>query len=52
MVFDPGEAVPNQGKLWVFWTRQKTNGRLNIFYRTTTKIDFAAWWMAIGRNWN
>jgi hypothetical protein len=41
VVFDPGAGGPNQGKIWVFWTRQKTNGRLNIFYRNTTKIDFA-----------
>jgi len=42
VVFDRGAGGPNQGKIWVFWTRQKTNGRFNIFYRTTTKVDFAA----------
>jgi phage tail-like protein len=42
VVFDSGGGGPNQGKIWIFWTRQKSNGRLNIMYRTTTKIDFAA----------
>ena len=41
VAFDRGSGGPNQGKIWIFWTRQKSDGRLNIFYRTTTKIDFA-----------
>lgn len=36
VVFDPGTG----GKIWVFWTRKKKNGRWNIFYRTTTNLNF------------
>ena len=27
-------------RIWVFWSRKKTNGLWNIFYRSTTKTDF------------
>lgn len=40
VVFDPAGGAPTQGKIWVFWTRKKRNGRSNIFFRTTTKVDF------------
>lgn len=33
-VFDPA------GRIWVFWSRKKSNGLWNIFYRTTTQLDF------------
>ena len=33
-IFDPA------GRIWVFWSRKKTNGLWNIFYRTTTDLDF------------
>lgn len=36
VVFDPGTG----GKIWVFWTRKKSNGLWNIFYRTTTNLNF------------
>jgi phage tail-like protein len=42
VAFDPAGGAANQGKIWVFWSRKKSDGRLNIFYRTTTKIDFNA----------
>ncbi len=29
-------------KIWVFWTGRKHDGRKNIFWRTTTELDFAA----------
>ncbi|HEU4389341.1 MAG TPA: hypothetical protein VFV34_16170, partial [Blastocatellia bacterium] len=40
VAFDPGNGAPGQGKIWVFWSRKTVNDRWNIFYRTTTKIDF------------
>ncbi|MGB8508490.1 MAG: phage tail protein [Pyrinomonadaceae bacterium] len=30
------------GRLWVFWSRKKSNGLWNVFYRTTTNLNFAA----------
>ena len=33
-----GEA---EARLWVFWTGRKGDGRKNIFWRTTTNLDFA-----------
>lgn len=39
-VFDPN------GRIWVFWSRKKSNGLWNIFYRTTTDIDFN-----VAQNW-
>jgi hypothetical protein len=35
-LFDPANA----GRIWVFWSRKKANGLWNIFFRTTTKLDF------------
>ncbi len=29
------------GRIWVFWSRKKSNGLWNIFFRKTTKLDFA-----------
>jgi phage tail-like protein len=29
------------GRIWVFWSRKKPNGLWNIFFRTTTKLDFS-----------
>ena len=40
VVFDPGSGAAGQGRIWVSWSRKKNNDRWNIFYRTTTKIDF------------
>jgi hypothetical protein len=34
-VFDPVAA-----RIWVFWSRRKSNGLWNIFYRTTTNLNF------------
>ena len=34
-VFDP-----DAGRIWVFWSRRKSNGLWNIFYRSTTNLDF------------
>ncbi|HEU4597393.1 MAG TPA: hypothetical protein VFS10_19850 [Pyrinomonadaceae bacterium] len=31
-----------QGRLWVFWTGRKADGRKNIFWRTTTNLNFAS----------
>lgn len=39
-IFDPA------GRIWVFWSRKKSNGLWNIFYRTTTDIDFT-----VVQNW-
>jgi hypothetical protein len=33
-VFDP------TGRIWVFWSRKKSDGLWNIFYRTTTQLNF------------
>ena len=30
-----------EARLWVFWTGRKGDGRKNIFWRTTTNLDFA-----------
>lgn len=30
------------GRLWVFWTGRKADGRKNIFWRTTTNLNFAS----------
>ena len=35
-LFDPAGG----GRLWVFWSRKKHSGRWNIFYRSTTELDF------------
>jgi hypothetical protein len=35
VLFDPN----NNGRIWVFWSR-KTKGLWNVFWRTTTKINF------------
>lgn len=35
VVFDPASS-----KIWVFWSQQKTDGQWNIFYRTTTNLNF------------
>jgi phage tail-like protein len=35
-LFDPAAG----GRLWVFWTRKKANGRHNVFSRTTTNLNF------------
>jgi hypothetical protein len=35
-LFDSASA----GRIWVFWSRKKANGFWNIFFRTTTKLDF------------
>jgi hypothetical protein len=40
VVFDRGAGGANQGTIRVFWSRRKSNGRWNIFSRTTTKLDF------------
>lgn len=39
-VFDP------TGRIWVFWSRKKSNGLFNVFYRTTTDLDFN-----LAQNW-
>ncbi len=36
VVFDSAD----NGKIWVFWSRKKSHGLWNIFYRTTTNLDF------------
>jgi hypothetical protein len=41
VAFDRGGGGPGQGKIWVFWSRQKGDGVRNIIYRTTTEMDFA-----------
>ena len=41
VAFDPGNGAPGQGRIWVAWSRKKTNDHWNIFHCTTTKIDFA-----------
>lgn len=33
--------VPADNRLWVFWSRKKNNGLWNIFFRHTTKLNFA-----------
>lgn len=38
VLFDPSAG----GRIWVFWTRRKTSGLRNIFFRTTAKLNFAA----------
>ena len=30
------------GRIWVFWSRKKTNGLWNVFSRRTTQLDFNA----------
>jgi hypothetical protein len=40
VVFDPGGGGPNQGVIRVFWSRRKSDGRWNIFFRATSKLDF------------
>lgn len=42
IAFDRANGAAGQGKIWVCWSRQKSDGRWNIFYRTATKIDFGA----------
>ena len=42
VVFDPAGGAPANGKIWVFWNQQKNNGLWNIFYRTTTNLNFGA----------
>ena len=44
VVFDPANGAPAGGKIWVFWSRQKTNGLWNIFYRTSTNMNFPTGW--------
>ena len=36
VLFDPANA----GRIWVFFSRKKANGLWNVFFRTTTKLDF------------
>lgn len=36
VLFDPSAG----GRLWVFWSRQNTSGLRNIFFRTTTNLNF------------
>jgi phage tail-like protein len=38
VLFDPSPG----GRIWVFWSGRKENGRWNIFYRTTTNKSFEA----------
>jgi len=40
VVFDPGNGAAGQGRIWISWSRKKSNDRWNVFSRTTTKIDF------------
>ncbi|HKQ05860.1 MAG TPA: hypothetical protein VJ464_12060 [Blastocatellia bacterium] len=40
VVFDPADQDPAKGKIWVFWSRKKSNGLWNIFYRTTANVNF------------
>ncbi len=44
VVFDPANAAPASGKIWVFWSRQKSNGLWNIFYRTSANMNFPTSW--------
>jgi phage tail-like protein len=30
------------GRVWVFWTGRRADGRRNVFWRTTTNLNFAA----------
>jgi hypothetical protein len=44
VVFDPANFTPAGGKIWVFWSRQKSNGLWNIFYRTSANMNFPTSW--------
>jgi len=44
VVFDPADGAPASGKIWVFWSRRKSNGLWNIFYRTSTDMNFPTSW--------
>jgi hypothetical protein len=35
-LFEPAAG----GRIWAFWSRKKPNGLWNVFYRTTTELDF------------
>jgi phage tail-like protein len=43
---EPCAVFDSAGRIWVFWSRKKSNGLWNIFYRTTTDLDFA-----LPQNW-
>ncbi|HEX8722751.1 MAG TPA: hypothetical protein VF736_19190, partial [Pyrinomonadaceae bacterium] len=38
VLYDPSVS----DKIWVFWTGRKQNGRKNVFWRTTSVLDYAA----------
>lgn len=40
VVFDPADGAPASGKIWVFWSRQKSNKLWNIFYSATEDLNF------------
>jgi hypothetical protein len=35
---------PPSNRIWVFWSQQKSNGLWNIFYRTSTNLNFPTSW--------
>ena len=43
---EPCAIFDSAGRIWVFWSRKKNNGLWNIFYRTTTDLDFN-----LAQNW-
>ena len=43
---EPCAVFDSAGRIWVFWSRKKSNGLWNIFYQTTTDLDFT-----LPQNW-